>query len=95
MCLLLKEMDLYLYSVPVDDLKDKVGILKKELLKGFTTNCEWLKSKKRDTTTPTVPMKCTIKRYKSIYKIYIIILKINFQLIWARPHSHLTPTSLE
>jgi hypothetical protein len=48
MCLLLKEMDLYLYSVPVDDLKDKVGILKKELLKGFTTNCEWLKSKKRD-----------------------------------------------
>ena len=50
MCLLLKEMDLYLYSVPVavDDLKDKVGILKKELHKGFTKNCEWLKSKKRD-----------------------------------------------
>lgn len=48
MCLLLKEMDRYLYSVPVENLKDNVGILKKELHKRFTENCKLLKSKQRE-----------------------------------------------
>ena len=48
MCLLLKEMDLYLYSVPVVDLKDKVENFKKELHEGFTKNCKLLKSKQRE-----------------------------------------------
>ena len=54
MCLLLKEMDLYLYSVPVGTLKDKVGILKKELHKRFTDNCEFLKSKQREYETTAI-----------------------------------------
>ena len=48
MCLLLKEMDLYLYSVPVVELKEKVDSLKKELHKRFTGNCKLLKSKQRE-----------------------------------------------
>ena len=45
MCLLLHEMDCYLYSVPVGDLKGR------QLHERFTENCEMLKSKNLDCDT--------------------------------------------
>ena len=67
MCLLLKEMDRYLYSVPVDDLKDKVGILKEELHARFTENCELLKSKNRDYDDTYGSNQCTYDKEIQIH----------------------------
>ena len=72
-------MDRYLYSVPGEDLKEKVKILNKELHKTFADHCDLLKTKnlEYDTYDSTLLYNKDLQLHLQSLYYYFVLKKIN------------------